>query len=54
MIQRDQYLQQLSDSIGNGLVKTITGIRRCGKSVLLGEIFPGWLKKQGIKEFPAV
>lgn len=50
MIQRDQYLQQLSDSMGNGLVKTITGIRRCGKSVLLGEIFPEWLKKQGVAD----
>ena len=38
MVQRTQYLQQLIDSMGNGLVKTITGIRRCGKSVLLRDI----------------
>ena len=50
MIQRTQYLQQLIDSIGNGLIKTITGIRRCGKSVLLRDIFGLWLKEQGVKD----
>lgn len=44
MVQRTQYLQQLIDSMGNDLVKTITGIRRCGKSVLLRDIFGQWLK----------
>lgn len=48
MVQRTQYLQQLIDSIGNGLVKTITGIRRCGKSVLLRDIFGQWLKDHGV------
>ena len=50
MIQRTQYLQQLVDSVGNGLVKTITGIRRCGKSVLLRDIFRQWLKDKGVKD----
>ncbi|HJJ91167.1 MAG TPA: ATP-binding protein [Methanocorpusculum sp.] len=50
MIQRERYLQQLIDSVGNGLVKTITGIRRCGKSVLLKDIFVEWLKSQGVDD----
>lgn len=50
MIHRDQYLHQLIDSMGNGLVKTITGIRRCGKSVLLKDIFVEWLKSHGVDD----
>lgn len=50
MVQRTQYQQQLIDSIGNGLVKTITGIRRCGKSVLLRDIFGQWLKDNGVED----
>lgn len=50
MIRRTQYLQQLIDSLGNGLVKTVTGIRRCGKSVLLRDIFRQWLKDNGVKD----
>lgn len=50
MIQRNLYLQQLIDNIGNGLVKTITGIRRCGKSVLLRDIFRQWLKDNGVED----
>lgn len=49
-MQRTQYLQQLIDSMGNGLVKTITGIRRCGKSVLIRDIFKQWLKDSGVKD----
>ena len=33
-IKRDRYLQQLIESRQNGLVKVVTGIRRCGKSYL--------------------
>ena len=34
-IKRDAYLQRLIDKKENGLIKVITGIRRCGKSYLL-------------------
>ena len=34
----------------NGRVKVITGIRRCGKSVLLFDIYKEYLKKTGIKD----
>jgi predicted AAA+ superfamily ATPase len=39
MIRRDKYLQMLIDSRNNGFPKVITGIRRCGKSYLLKEIY---------------
>lgn len=48
ILARNRYLQQLIDSQGNGLVKTITGIRRCGKSVLLMQLFYKWLIGQNI------
>ena len=35
IIKRDIYLNKLIDSMNNGLIKVITGIRRCGKSFLL-------------------
>lgn len=38
-IKRDEYLNMLIDAKWNGLIKIVTGIRRCGKSYLLGEIF---------------
>ena len=34
-IRRDKYLDLLIHSCGNGLIKVITGMRRCGKSYLL-------------------
>lgn len=48
ILSRDIYLKQLIDGRKNGLVKVITGIRRCGKSVLLTEIFHSWLLDNGI------
>ena len=34
MIKRDKYLEKMKDKMWNGLVKIITGIRRCGKSYM--------------------
>ena len=47
-IQRDGYLNKLIECRGDGLVKVITGIRRCGKSYLLFVLFRNWLLKQGV------
>ena len=49
-IKRDQYPQKLIDSKGNGLIKIITGIRRCGKSYLLDPIFRTHLLAEGNPE----
>lgn len=50
MIRRDIYLQKLIDRMGSGLIKVITGIRRCGKSYLLFELFRKYLLEHGVKE----
>lgn len=49
-IKRDGYLQQLVSYRFDGLVKVITGIRRCGKSYLLKKIYRDYLVKDGVKE----
>lgn len=49
-IKRDYYLNKLIESKGNGLVKIITGIRRCGKSFLLFTLFKDYLLMSGVKE----
>lgn len=49
-IRRDKYLDLLIQSCGNGLIKVITGMRRCGKSYLLFTLFKNYLIKQGVKE----
>lgn len=43
MLKRDYYLQHLIRSMWNGEIKVITGIRRCGKSVLLFDLFYEYL-----------
>ena len=48
MIKRDKYLNQLINAKNNGFPKVITGIRRCGKSFLLKEIFRSYLLSSGI------
>lgn len=48
IIQRDNYLNQLISARGNGLIKIITGIRRCGKSFLLSTLFRNYLESQGV------
>lgn len=47
-INRDFYLNELIDRMDNGLIKIITGIRRCGKSYLLDPIFKNYLISQGV------
>ena len=50
IIQRKKYLDMLISGEGNGLVKIVTGIRRCGKSFLLFRLFHDYLIKKGVKE----
>ena len=47
-IERKKYLDELISLRHNGMIKVITGMRRCGKSYLLFEIFASWLEKDGI------
>lgn len=47
---RDLYLQKLISASNNDMIKIVTGIRRCGKSYLLFEIFHNYLLSQGVKE----
>ena len=49
-IKRDRYLQQLIDSRQNGLIKVVTGIRRCGKSYLLNVLFYHYLLENGVDD----
>lgn len=49
-IKRDYYLKKLIDAKNDGLIKVITGIRRCGKSYLLNIIFYQYLLSQNVKE----
>lgn len=46
-IKRDKYLNDLINRMNNGLIKVVTGIRRCGKSYLIFNIFRKYLLDQG-------
>lgn len=50
LIQRTYYLNQIISRMNNDMVKVITGIRRCGKSVLLFELFSDYLLSIGVPE----
>ena len=50
MIERKKYLERLIAKKENGRIKVITGIRRCGKSYLLFEIYGQYLRSIGVEE----
>ena len=47
-IKRDNYLNDLINRMHNGMIKVVTGIRRCGKSFLLFNIFKNYLLEEGV------
>ncbi len=49
-IKRDNYLKKLINKRNNGLIKVITGIRRCGKSYLLFNLYRDYLIDEGVSE----
>lgn len=49
-IKRDVYLKQLIRKKQNGLIKVVTGVRRCGKSCLLFHLFHDHLLEEGVPE----
>ena len=48
IVQRNEYVEELKSSMHNGLVKVLTGIRRCGKSYLLSVLFKNYLLDSGV------
>ena len=50
MIARNDYIEKLKESMWNSNVKVITGIRRCGKSTLLFNLFSDYLKSIGVNK----
>ena len=48
-IKRDRYLNMLKSYAWDGQVKVVTGIRRCGKSYLLGTLYKNALIGDGVK-----
>lgn len=49
-IKRDRYLKKIISFMWDGQVKVITGIRRCGKSYLLRNLFKSYLLGEGVAE----
>lgn len=49
-IKRNKYLQKIINKKENGLIKVITGIRRCGKSYLLFNLYYDYLLKSGVEK----
>ena len=49
-IRRDTYLNKLISKRHNGLIKVITGVRRCGKSYLLFDLFREYLRKSQVPD----
>lgn len=50
VVKRDRYLKQLIDKKRDGMIKIVTGIRRCGKSYLLNVLFRQHLLDEGVQE----
>ena len=50
IIQRNSYLNKLISRKQNGLIKVVTGVRRCGKSFLLFNLFHNHLVSSGVDE----
>lgn len=50
LFERRKYLNELIAGRGNGLVKIVTGVRRCGKSFLLFNIWHNWLLEHGVDD----
>lgn len=48
VIQRDIYLNKIISKKHNGLIKVVTGVRRCGKSYLLFHLFKDYLLSEGV------
>ena len=48
IVQRNEYVEELKSGMHNGLVKVLTGIRRCGKSYLLSVLFKNYLLDRGV------
>lgn len=49
IIERQEYLKRLIAKRENGLVKVITGVRRCGKSFLLFTLYKQYLIDSGVQ-----
>lgn len=50
IINRDKYLNQIIQKKNNGLIKIITGLRRCGKSYLLNKLYKDYLISYNIDQ----
>ena len=50
IIRRQKYLDKIISRKENGLIKVITGVRRCGKSFLLFELYHEYLISQGVTD----
>lgn len=49
-IKRDLYLKKLIDRKHNGMIKVVTGVRRCGKSYLMFNLFSNYLRLTGVDD----
>ena len=50
IIKRERYLKQIIEKKRDGMIKIVTGIRRCGKSYLMNVLFRQHLLEEGVDE----